>query len=144
MRKRSKEEVNASIVNALDTLLTNDNVLLRIGAHEITICAKLACYLQSDFSGWDVDIEYNRDIDMPKTVGAKECRPDIIIHERVSVNNHVVIELKKRVNWNASELLEAKRKLIALKNEKHYDFSFLLVIDTGEIDYEHWYDLEEV
>jgi hypothetical protein len=145
MRRRSKAEVDVYLRNALDKLLIYDGALLAISAHEITICAKLACYLQSNFFDWHVDVEYNRDIDKLKTSGGEECRPDIIIHERTSPeNNHVVIEVKKRMNWNFSQLVEARGKLITLKNEKHYDFAFLLVINTGEIDSDDWYDLGEV
>ncbi len=141
LKRRSEAEVQLAIRGALDKLHTNDHALLEVFAHEIAITSKLAYYLQRDFSDWHVDIEYNRDIDKPKTVGGEGRRPDIIIHERLQENNHVVIELKKRVSWSSSDLAQARGKLIALKNEKHYDFAYLLVIGDHSND---WYDLEEV
>ena len=57
----------------------------------------LFCYLTNKFENWDVDCEYNRDLENPKECSynsneTKYIRPDIIIHQRNIKNNLLVIE----------------------------------------------------
>lgn len=89
---------------------------LKRGVNELNISTHLAFYLKPFFPDYDVDPEYNGDIDKPNDrkalsiaenrileVGRKanikdnyKLSPDIIIHKRRSnENNLVVIEIKK-------------------------------------------------
>ena len=65
----------------------------------------MAEYWQKQFPGWDVDCEYNRKgIETKKLKDIEErddlkksdiVFPDIIVHQRNTTNNLLVIELKK-------------------------------------------------
>jgi hypothetical protein len=52
----------------LRLLLLNDSYLLDHDLNERTICHKLAEYYQSIFRGWDVDCEFNKNLDEPKRI----------------------------------------------------------------------------
>jgi hypothetical protein len=68
---------------------------------------QLAGYLEPFFGGWNVDCEYNRNHDDPKRLEipgrnvrlddtqARTIFPDIIVHERGTDKNPLVIEMKK-------------------------------------------------
>ena len=93
-------------------LKKNDWKLLKSDVNERSITHKLAIYLQENFPNFDVDCEYNRDGLDPKMLNlpvsnildndteAKTVFPDIIIHERGTKNNILVIEVKKSSNRN--------------------------------------------
>jgi len=92
------------VVKALQTFFIRDKYLLDKDLHEVTISHKLAEYLQYQFPDMNVDCEYNRQV--PPDDGdnikrrsdtGEQVRPDIIVHERVSKNNNLlVIEIKKK------------------------------------------------
>jgi hypothetical protein len=79
--------------------LSDDLQLLTLDAHERTITARLAYYLQEQLPEWNVDCEYNRIKENVKEVviGQKLVLvvPDIIIHQRSTGNNLLVVEVKK-------------------------------------------------
>ncbi|CAH1202977.1 MULTISPECIES: hypothetical protein [unclassified Paenibacillus] len=112
---------------AISELCEKDRHLLSHDLNERTIAHKLALYLQEEFQEYNVDCEYNRNIDeMNKQkriyVLESECEklkkdftkdivygdteymglsifPDIVIHRRgENTNNYLVIEIKKSTN----------------------------------------------
>lgn len=95
------------VVKALEQLIKNDRYLIEHDVHEQSISSKLAYYLSSLISprskgGWDVDVEYNRNGEIPKAILRKDRRPDIIIHRRglnnpngYEENNLLIIQIKK-------------------------------------------------
>lgn len=115
------EEIEPRIQSAVRQLQKADAFLLRNEANERTISHRLAMYLDCEFPGWDVDVEYNRagtegdskriadweqvdwkeiagDADPKQLVHDMEARtvyPDIIVHRRGTEANLLVIELKK-------------------------------------------------
>jgi hypothetical protein len=100
-------DVSKKIHKALEILYERDNYLLMHDANEVSISHKLACYLQYLFKDYDVDIEFNRNLDDPKIVhdeGDSRIIPDIIIHKRgINTNNFIVIEIKKSNNRNKNK-----------------------------------------
>jgi len=100
-----EEEIRKRVKIALGVLRKNDSFLLESDANERSIAHKLAEYLQKQFPDWNVDCEYNRKgIETKNLPGIKECEedrkreivyPDIIVHERNTKHNLVVMELKK-------------------------------------------------
>ena len=63
---------------------------------EMAISHKLAEYLQDEFQDWNVDCEYNRDMDKVKYLdGTKRFIPDIVIHKRSTNKNLIIVEVKK-------------------------------------------------
>lgn len=108
-------EIEARIRCAVRELQAADGFLLEVDANERTITHRLAIYLEAQFSGWHVDVEYNREgkegdpkrlnwdeiaagADANELVRDTEGRtiyPDIIVHERGEPNSLLVIEVKK-------------------------------------------------
>jgi hypothetical protein len=92
----------------IDILYKNDLLLIENNVSERSISHKLAEYLQDEFPDWNVDCEYNRMYDQIKVLeGIQECSeqrstdriyPDIIVHERNTDKNLVVIEIKININ----------------------------------------------
>jgi len=126
---------------AFNKLLANDQYLLKADANERSITHKLAEYLQTEFSDWNVDCEYNRngmnikrlmsfkmDITSDDT-DATSVFPDIIIHHRGTDENLAVIEAKKSSN----ELGNDKEKLKAYKMDLNYKFAIKITLPVGDI-----------
>ena len=100
-----EEEIRKRASIALGVFQKNNSFLLKSDVHERSIAHKLAEYLQEQFPDWNVDCEYNRKgIETKKLEGIEECKehrksdiiyPDIIVHERNTKHNLLVIELKK-------------------------------------------------
>ncbi|AST06125.1 hypothetical protein AF2641_04160 [Anoxybacillus flavithermus] len=89
--------------------------------HERSIAHRLAVHLGIVFYEWDVDVEYNRDHGKVKRIydhdepSGRRVFPDIIVHQRGTQNNLLVIEVKK---WNNSfDLYE--RDLEKIKSYLH-------------------------
>ena len=119
-----EDEIRRRTRIALGVLQKNDFFLLKGGIHERSITHKLAEYLQEQFPDWNVDCEYNRKgVETKKLKGIEECEehrkteivyPDIIVHERNTKHNLLVIELKK----NDPECQCDIRKLELFTNRK--------------------------
>jgi hypothetical protein len=101
-------EIVKNVDAAIGSLLVENPPLDLSFTHERTIAHRLAVGLESRFSGWNVDCEYNRDQDLYKMLdGIAMCDgqrrtdrifPDIIVHHRREVgrdHNGLVIELKR-------------------------------------------------
>lgn len=106
----NRREIRDRLASALTTLRDKDRDLLKRNVNERSITHKLAMYLDAEFSNYDVDVEFNRDIYDPKSmpkaypdavpagdIDARTVYPDIIVHRRKSHDdNLLVIEVKKR------------------------------------------------
>lgn len=123
------------MLSALDLLFQNDANLLAVNIAEQTIAARLAGYLQGHFPGYDVDVEYNRMGDAPKTVAwsdkPERVYPDIIVHRRRTGTNILAIELKKTSNPETkdNDLL----KLAAYRRDLGYLHALFLRLGVGDI-----------
>lgn len=110
------EQIIKNLESGINVLLDKESDNLKRGLNELNISTHLAFYLKRYFPDYDVDPEYNGDIDKPNDrkaldiarnrileVGRKtnisdnyKLSPDIIIHKRkTNENNLVVIEVKK-------------------------------------------------
>jgi hypothetical protein len=139
-----KNEVSDIIYSAMTELVENDRDILEININERTISHRLAIYLEKYFDGWSVDCEYNRDHDDKKTLHifpertltndteANTVFPDIIVHERRTNKNLLVIEIKKSSNNNETERSKDIEKLKAFKRELGYMFA--VFIDIGVVE----------
>jgi hypothetical protein len=130
-----EKDVKDRVLIAIDTLLVNDVFLLKNDVHERSVAHKLAEYLQQQFSGWNVDCEYNlHGIDTK--ILPRECDnhyreyvyPDIIIHHRGYDSNMLVIEIKLR----RSESVDAcdNAKLVEF-TKKSGDYKYRLGLFIG-------------
>jgi hypothetical protein len=138
----NRESIDVRLKKALHRLLTNDYYLLEKDVNERTISSRLAMYLQAVFRDWHVDCEYNKNHDVRKTlnilskkmvpVGDTEARtvyPDIIVHQRATDLNLLVIEIKKTTSVEGTDF--DKRKLSAFKDELGYHYAVTLELRTG-------------
>ena len=119
----------------------NERPLLENNLSERCIAHKLAEYLKGEFADFDVDCEYNRNIDVEKTLRIEKEKlieiawdkikdddtysvfPDIVIHTRkYHQNNHILIEIKKR---------------IGSKKDKNFDFEKLQAFTSPNEDYKY-------
>ncbi len=157
------DELQQKVKHAIDHLFRHDEALFRLDVNERSISHKLASYLQEEFGDeWDVDCEYNRRNhdnenikkalmglhEFPDGVGLDDTKaltvfPDIIVHHRDTVDNCLVIEIKKTSNERGKDF--DLKKLRAYKEQLHYEHTLYLQLRTraaGRIDKEIWDDSE--
>lgn len=138
------DEIIQRAAYATEAFLQAEKCILEIGVNERSLTFKLAGQLEKQFSGWDVDCEYNRAIDEVKRLvplGAVETKasdrdaisifPDIIVHKRKKNINILVIEVKKRGHSNAVGLDLDKIKLSGMTGDGKYKYivGIHLIID---------------
>ncbi|GAB1535322.1 hypothetical protein ADMFC3_09530 [Geovibrio sp. ADMFC3] len=121
---RLKEIMN----EAISMLWERDVYLFEHDVHEQAIAHRLALYLENvtEFDGYNIDCEYNKDMNDPKRSQGEVVRPDIIVHRRGSnEHNLVVIELKKAgIRANDAEKVRGyvKDKRLAYKYGVYFAF----------------------
>ena len=122
------------VLSALDALFQKDANLLAVNVAEQTIAARLARYLQEHFPEHDVDVEYNRMGDAPKTVAWSDkpeyVYPDIIVHRRRTETNILAIELKKTSNPETKD--KDLLKLAAYRRDLGYLHALFLRLGVGD------------
>jgi hypothetical protein len=100
-------EVKAKVKIAIACFRSNDSGLLDFEELELPerpISHRLGFYLQPLFGGYVVDCEYNKHLQGRKIVDGKEFRPDIVVHNRMTdADNLLMVEVKARRN-----IVEAK------------------------------------
>jgi len=146
------KEIQKKVNVAIGVLLKNDEKLLKIDVHERSITHKLAEYLQIQFPDWNVDCEYNRKGDATKIIQGhlEECTehekqyrvfPDIIVHQRGTNSNLLVIEVKKNTSSKKRECDERKLKYFT-KSDEEYHYSYGLFIEFfNSLKYKgDWYE----
>jgi len=141
------DEIKEKTLVCIKKLEENEIEIIQNDINERTIAHKLAEYLQVEFNKYNVDIEYNRNLEIgeyePKYAllvkkGFEEAYqetksndedivdfmeqvttyPDIIIHKRGNnENNILIIEIKKNNNKTKWEI--DKKKLEAFTREKN-------------------------
>lgn len=149
-------DILSKIDLAVQTLFSNDSYLLMRKLNERSIAFKLAEYLQPLFNRYNVDSEYNGDmgkVNDRKALAIAERRiqeigidpnndsnysisPDIIIHQRGSNNNNlVVIEVKKDTSpkkYKDFDLIKLEHLTINyLGNHYNYRLGIALILGTG-------------
>lgn len=147
----SKKRVELAIQSAQQRLWDEDRILLKLDAHERSICFRFAVYLAEQFPEFDVDCEYNRnhaeddylkrlkDENLFEIVGLEArfgyedglmIMPDIIVHIRDKPMNLLVVEAKKTSSL-ISEHLDLF-KLHAVKQKLGYRFARFIKFNVGE------------
>ena len=131
-------------------LYEKDLYLIETDVHEQTISSTLACYLRAEFErqgyDWSIDLEYNRNGEVPKRLIDRGCvKPDIIIHRRGKTNerinsevlpdnNLLIIEIKK--NPNVEEKQNDIDKIEAFINEDPFKYCFGVFIELKDSETE--------
>lgn len=140
------EIISLKIIEAIKHLYRNDSYLIDKNVHERAITFRLGMYLQQTFASWNVDCEYNKNIETIKKNKLLSCRckkgfecgkcsdrrpctvfPDIIIHKRDTKNNLLVIEAKCSASQEKRE--DDIDKLKAYLEERSLRYQYGLFID---------------
>jgi hypothetical protein len=151
MRNFTLEDATKLVTQMLDRLYEKDSFLLqkKLNITERAITHRMGMYLQEIVpKNIDVDCEYNRmgknifgDIDytdgdyFAKTVCLSEggtpeedegsrVFPDIIVHERATANNYIIVEVK--IDWKSGKAGHDIKKLKAYKTDLKYQHAFYL------------------
>ena len=130
-----QEKIKQLVEKTINKFNQNEKYLMENDLSERCICAKFMSYLEraienSDFRGYEVDVEYNRGND-GKTYTVKELNGskivvDLIIHKREvqpdgGFDNLVCIEMKKNCNRR-----NIRKDIIRLDKmtDLHYGFNY--------------------
>jgi hypothetical protein len=139
----NKDYIKTALETAWTNFLNADFYLLEHDVNERSITHKFAEHLTSQFPTWHVDCEYNKDGNSPKRVHISPIQigsdndkgetayPDIIVHERGTENNLLVIEAKKDTNNSYETKTKDMKKLAAYKVELNYKFGLFIKFNTG-------------
>jgi hypothetical protein len=102
------------LVRALREFFARETHLLDKDFGERVLTHRLAVHLENQFTGWDVDCDYNRlgerRLKLPKASivstdddSGKSVFPDIVVHHRAVPENLLAIELRKAVSHQPIE-----------------------------------------
>lgn len=131
------EEIKVRLGSALDQLFKNDAFLFQAKTNERSVAHKLAGYLQMQFSGWDVDCEYNRHGLEIKRLGGELVYPDIVIHHRGFKENLLVVELKTSGGSNTEDIKKLEK--FTAVGEYEYKIGVFLRLQDMSIEEFIWF-----
>jgi hypothetical protein len=120
------------VATALQEFYAHERFLFEHDLGERTLTHRLAVHLEKQFSGWEVDCDYDRlgerTLRLPHgTIVstddhlAKSIYPDIVVHQRAIPNNLLAVEVRKAANHQAPE--HDRHKLRAL-TDPHLWFAY--------------------
>ena len=120
------------VVAALRAFYARESFLLDQDFGERTLTHRLAVHVEAQFSGWDVDCDYNRlgqrRMLLPRgTIAStddslgKSVYPDIVVHQRAVPKNLLAIEVRKAANHQPLD--HDRHKLRAL-TDPHLWFAY--------------------
>ena len=136
----NKVKIKQSIRDAILSFYENENHLINVNANERSVTHQIALYLsrQNTFRGFDVDCEYNRNIDITKRLDLKDpddvstavlvsktVYPDIIIHKRGNNDSNLVVLEAKRAGEDIGFDLN---KLRAYQSMLKYKLAVMIII----------------
>jgi hypothetical protein len=113
MHAGMQAELN-KVVSALAEFYARETFLFEKDLGERTLTHRLAVHLEKQFSGWQVDCDYNRlgerMLRLPRGTivstddpFAKSVYPDIVVHQREIPNNLLAVEVRKASNHQPPE-----------------------------------------
>jgi hypothetical protein len=151
------ERVQEKVLTAIERLVESDAHLLEVDVNERSITHWLAVHLCAPFAPWHVDCEYNRNetdtkrlrlcergeqwpdcIELPvdelgavrpDDIEGRTVYPDIIVHERGTGNNLLVIEVKKTLAADESSFDMQKLQAYVIQLDYAYGLFLQLGID---------------
>ena len=120
------------VITALREFYAHEAFLLEKDLGERTLTHRLAVYVEKQFSGWQVDCNYDRlgertlrlphgSIVSTDDHLGKSIYPDIVVHQREIPNNLLTIEVRKESNHQPLE--HDRHKLQAL-TDPHVWFAY--------------------
>jgi hypothetical protein len=125
-----KYEVIESIIkNSIEKLILNDKMIINAG-NELSVCHRLAVYLENDFQGWNIDCEYRKQgiySNLKRNNEGEEKRPDIIVHRRGQLeknDNLLIIEVKLENDNIAEDEKRLKEFTSKPKGERTFQYLY--------------------
>ena len=120
------------VVAALRAFYARESFLLEQDFGERTLTHRLAVHVEAQFSGWDVDCDYNRlgqrRMLLPRgTIAStddslgKSVYPDIVVHQRAIPKNLLAIEVRKAANHQP---LDHDRHKLRAMTDPHLWFAY--------------------
>lgn len=108
--KALSDHIIRKVYKAIKVLYKNDIFLLKSKMNEMTVCGRLAMYLQEefkDYKGYYVDIEYYR-LKVPRknaNLRDDRIRCDILFHSRGAYNSRVdnLLAIEAKLDGNSDE-----------------------------------------
>src|SRR4051812_40564427 len=102
------------VITALHEFYAHEAFLLEKEAGERALTHRLAVYFEKQFSGWEIDCEYDRLGDRTLRLPhgsivsiddhfAKSIYSDIVVYQRAIPNNLLVVEVRKSINHQLLE-----------------------------------------
>jgi hypothetical protein len=102
------------LLGALREFYAHETFLLEKDAGERALTHRLAVHVEKQFSGWEVDCEFDRlgdrTLRLPRgTIVStddhlgKSVYPDIVVHQRDIPNNLLAVEVRKAINHQPLE-----------------------------------------
>ena len=133
------------VVAALREFYAHETFLFEKDLGERTLTHRLAVYLEKQFSGWQVDCDYNRlgerrlrlphgtIVSTDDELG-KSVYPDIVVHQRAIPNNLLAVEVRKSANHQPLEHDQSKLRALT---DPHLWFAFwigvLVTLDKKQV-----------
>lgn len=122
----SDEYIREKFKLAIDKLYLDDYSLIQRKCSERSIVFRLGLYLAKEFNEQDIDVdcEYNKNGDSPKSLINKRFNfPDIIIHKRYMNDcNYLIAEVKTSNDTNKNHFENDKIKLEGFTREIPYSY----------------------
>ncbi|MGF6312482.1 hypothetical protein ABIB82_007790 [Bradyrhizobium sp. i1.8.4] len=139
------------VIAAVGEFYAQEMFLLERDLGERTLTHRLAVYVEQQFSGWQVDCNYDRlgerTLRLPRgsTISTddhlgKSIYPDIVVHQRDIPNNLLAIELRKESNHQPVE--HDQRKLQALTDPNvwfAYAMGVLVIFSPSGVSFSEVY-----
>lgn len=129
MGKANHDWIVLNFEKSLKTFLEKEIDLLEVNANERSLAHKLAEHMQVNFSKWNVDCEYNRNLlNIKKDSKHKRVNPDIIVHKRKTDKNILVVEVKKTKKSIYSNEIQKDRERLHEFTSFPFNFSLGLLV----------------
>lgn len=137
MENNTKLALEFYVQKALNKLYKNDKYLIKMytdkdnHVSERSIVFRFAVYLEKYrlkyFPQYDLDVEYNCNINLIKMLNSKPAMPDLIIHKR-GTNENNLLGLEFKTWWNKNQIEDIKRVKL-FKKELNYKYGATILID---------------
>lgn len=132
-----KQEIQNYLIISIKKLYQKDSYFFDKKVHERTIVWQLACYLRDCITEYNIDCEYNRNMDKSKYCWWWNHTPDLIIHKRGENNDNIdtennILYCECKTRWY--ETIENKESDIStikcfMNNDDVYKYNYGLYIN---------------
>jgi len=134
---------------ALSDVVTKDQDLLTLHAHELALVHRFGVYLEAHLrpvlrrDKLTVDLDYDRHGDLPKLLpprpdrdGDRRFRPDLIVHRRrVDTHNLLVLEWKKNADDPTLECLSQRVRSLQVDENMPAYYRYQLAVLANSNDH---------